>query len=176
MTERVRHVPGAIAISSLLLLLTGACGGPASEDRPASGEGAGEQAPPSRSASQDLEVCSLYTRAEAEALLGEPVQDPRTGRETCEYTGESGTAAVGVVVQHIASEAVREERISLLGLEDEGNEAVPGLGDRAFYAGSQLVVFDGPHMMTVTIGLFGARSGERRDSAIAVAETVLSRL
>lgn len=176
MNEGARNVPSAIAISTLLLLLAGACGEPASEDRPASEERAGEQAPASQSASQDLDICSLYTKAEAEALLGEPVQEPRTGSETCEYTGESGTTAVGVVVQEVASEAVREERISLLGLEDEGSEAVPGLGDRAFYTGSQLFVFDGPHLVSVTVGLFGTRRGERRDSAIAVAETVLSRL
>jgi hypothetical protein len=149
----------------LLVVLVSACSDPGSKDRAVV-----------QASAQSLDVCSLYSKSEAEAVLAETVADPRPGSETCEFKGESGTTALGIIVQQVANPEAREARIALLGLEDEGNEEVSGLGDRAYYSGSQLFVFDGSHLVTVTVGLFGSRKAQRRDSAIAVAQTVLSRL
>jgi hypothetical protein len=131
-----------ISLISMLFTLTtlNGCSAPAhtsaaSHERPAK-------------TSSKLDACLLLTKSDAEELMGEAASSPTSSHvgETvsrCGYMSQSGSKRVSLLVRQASShnEAVQifqKAQNKSKGLSGSDPQAVPGLGDAAFWAGGTL--------------------------------------
>jgi hypothetical protein len=162
-----------VTVVSLVGVLT-SCGGAADDTastRSASSSATGAQAA--------IDPCGLISASEAEQALGGPVGSPERPAQanipprlvTCRYVAPrgQGVAVLSVMVRQGDSDS--EARIGFQSAKEQfpGAEAVPDLGDQAFWFANQLNVLRGRVYLNIT-GDF--------DSATArsLAERALKRL
>ena len=153
--------------------------------------------------------CELYTRADAESLFNEPVSEGISRRtsvpdgESCRYSFKKNGGSYGLTIKVSESAAIKEQGIfesaaDIMGRQKKARKAsehatttfqeLPGLGDDAFWSGSDLWVRKGEILLVITVhsvleGSFQNReamdaAGNEQDLALSrkVAEAVLSRL
>jgi hypothetical protein len=155
------------------------------------------------------DACGLYTRADAEGLFGKTVSDgiARTtmfpAGESCRYSFTEKGDSYGITVRICTSAAIREEGINdsavdVMTRQKKARKAgghaaetfrpLQGLGDDAFWNGSDLWVLQGDALLIVTVhsvleGSFedmaaARKAREEQDLALSqkAAQTVLPRL
>ncbi len=155
------------------------------------------------------DVCSLFTRADAEGLFGQTVSDgiARTtmfpAGESCRYSFTEKGDSYGITVRISTSVAIREEGINdsaadVMTRQKKARKAgghaaetfrpVSGLGDDAFWNGTDLWVLQGDDLLIIKVhsvleGSFkdmtaARKAGEEQDLALSqkAAKTVLPRL
>jgi hypothetical protein len=160
-------------------------------------------------AGASADACGLYTRADAEGLFSQTVSDgvSRTtmfpAGESCRYSFTAKGDSYGITVRISTSAAIREEGINdsaadVMTRQKKARQAgghaaetfspVPGLGDDAFWNGSDLWVLQGDALVVVTVhsvleGSFkdmtaARKAREDQDLALSqkAAQTVLPRL
>ena len=129
-------------------------------------------------------VCTLMPKADAEAIVGEPLGEPKKAPEPpfsadvtisqCLYASTDGLRSMSILVRHskrgdnspgYARNAMAESGIKV--------NDVPGLGDAAFWAGVQLQAFKGAHLQ-VAVSMMGIDRPEER--ATAAARKILEKL
>jgi hypothetical protein len=165
--------------------------------------------PTSARAVASADACGLYTRADAEGLFSQTVSDgvARTtmfpAGESCRYSFTAKGDSYGITVRISTSAAIREEGINdsaadVMTRQKKARQAgghaaetfrpVPGLGDDAFWNGSDLWVLQGDTLLIVTVhsvleGSFKDMTAARKareDQGLALsqkaAQTVLPRL
>lgn len=165
--------------------------------------------PTSARAGAASDACGLYTRADAEGLFSQTVSDgvSRTtmfpAGESCRYSFTAKGDSYGITVRISTSAAIREEGINDSAADvmtrqkkvrQAGGHAaetfrfVQGLGDDAFWNGSDLWVLQGDALLIVTVhsvlessfkDMTAARKArEEQDLALSqkAAQTVLPRL
>jgi hypothetical protein len=129
--------------------------------------------PLARPALAPPDACALLTQAEAEKILGTKIGPPsKGGSGECHY-GEEGSSAEIVVYPMMLAVRSKEEFHALV-LKDSKEmnpqavvEAVPALGDAAYYVEPSLLVLSHGRVLSITAG--------DRDKAVAVAAKVLPR-
>jgi len=160
-------------------------------------------------AGASADACGLYTRADAEGLFSQTVSDgvSRTtmfpAGESCRYSFTAKGDSYGITVRISTSAAIREEGINdsaadVMTRQKKARQAgghaaetfspVPGLGDDAFWNGSDLWVLQGDALVVVTVhsvleGSFkdmtaARKAREDQDLALSqkAAQTLLLRL
>jgi hypothetical protein len=160
-------------------------------------------------AGASADACGLYTRADAEGLFSQTVSDgvSRTtlfpAGESCRYSFTAKGDSYGITVRVSTTAAIREEGINDSaadvmtrqkkarqggGHAAETFRPVPGLGDDAFWNGSDLWVLQGDTLVVVTVhsvleGSFkdmtsARKAREEQDLTLSqkAAQTVLPRL
>jgi hypothetical protein len=160
-------------------------------------------------AGASADACGLYTRADAEGLFSQTVSDgvSRTtmfpAGESCRYSFTAKGDSYGITVRISTSAAIREEGINdsaadVMTRQKKARQAgghaaetfrpVPGLGDDAFWNGSDLWVLKGDVLVVVTVhsvleGSFkdmtaARKAREDQDLALSqtAAQTLLPRL
>jgi hypothetical protein len=165
--------------------------------------------PASARAGASADACGLYTRADAEGLFSQTVSDgvARTtmfpAGESCRYSFTAKGDSYGITVRISTSAAIREEGINdsaadVMTRQKKARQAgghaaetfrpVPGLGDDAFWNGSDLWVLQGDFLAVVTVhsvleGSFkdmasARKAREEQDLALSqkAAQTLLPRL
>lgn len=152
----------------------------------AGAEKAGTQgsSPGAAAASSIPHACTLLPKAEAEAVAGEPLGEPKKGPEApasadvtasqCLYASSEGTRSMSVLVRH-SKKGDNSPGYVRGAMKDSGMkvEDVPGVGDAAFWAGVQLQAFKGAHVQVVVTMMGFDRPRER---ATAAARKTLERL
>lgn len=124
-------------------------------------------------------ACSLVTKAEAEAALGRPLQDPAgAGASTasmCQYLAADGIHNVTLQLHPGAGASfdgyVRELEASL----KVKATPVASLGEKAVTDGDRLIVLHDKHFFIVTLGSEHGPA-ERQERETTLARAVLSRL
>jgi hypothetical protein len=165
--------------------------------------------PTSARAGASADACGLYTRADAEGLFSQTVSDGISrptmfpAGESCRYSFTAKGDSYGITVRISTSAAIREEGINdsaadVMTRQKKARQAgghaaetfrpVPGLGDDAFWNGSDLWVLQGDTLLIVTVhsvleGSFKDMTAARKareDQGLALsqkaAQTVLPRL
>ncbi len=155
------------------------------------------------------DACTLYTQADAAALFGQTVSDaiPRTtmfpAGESCRYAFNEKGDIYGIKVRISTSADIEEEGVNssaadLMARQKEARQAgghaaktfrpVAGLGDDAFWNGTDLWVLQGDNLLIIQVhsvltGSFKdmAEAGTAREEqdlelSQKAAQTVLSRL
>jgi hypothetical protein len=128
--------------------------------------------PTSARAGASADACGLYTRTDAEGLFSQTVSDgvARTtmfpAGESCRYSFTEKGDSYGITVRISTSAAIREEGINdsaadVISRQKKARQAgghaaetfrpVPGLGDDAFWNGSDLWVLKGDFLAVVTV-------------------------
>jgi hypothetical protein len=179
-----------------LFLLAGiavGCGG-GSGNGGGGGENAGQSAAEDSAATQPLQACDLLTTADVEAILGGTVDEPRqTSRDDeerqfwmsqCDYYAPQQERGAGLMIQSSANadpiKALEAHMANLKNSLGDAYEAqtVDGVGGAAVWDGSvkQLTVFDGAHMLIVTVTGAGQEEGIALETAKALAEKALAKL
>jgi hypothetical protein len=144
--------------------------------------------PTSVRAGASSEACGLYTRADAEGLFSQTVSDGVArsttfpAGESCRYSFTAKGDSYGITVRVSTSAAIREEGINdsaadVMTRQKKAHQAgghaaetfhpVPGLGDDAFWNGSDLWVLQGDTLLIVTI--HSVLEGSYKDMASAQA-------
>lgn len=164
---------------------------------------------PSALAESTLEACGYYTRADAEELFKQSVSDgaARTtmfpAGESCRYSFTEKGDSYGITVRVSTSAAIREEGINdsaadVMTRQKTARKAgghaadafrpVPGLGDDAFWNGTDLWVLQGDDLLIIKVhsvleGSFkdmaaARKARQEQDLALSqkAAQTVLPRL
>lgn len=164
---------------------------------------------PSAMAGSEQNACALYTRADAESLFQQTVSEgvPKTtmfpAGQSCRYSFTEKGDNYGITVRISTSAAIKEE-----GINDSADDvmtrqkkarkagghaaktflAVSGLGDDAFWNGSDLWVLRGDMLLIIQVhsvleGSFknmqeARQAGEKQNLVLSrkAAQTVLSRL
>jgi hypothetical protein len=165
--------------------------------------------PTSARAGASSDACGLYTRADAEGLFSQTVSEgiSRTtmfpAGESCRYSFTAKGDSYGITVRISTTTAIREEGINdsvadVMSRQKKARQAgghaaetyrpVPGLGDDAFWNGSDLWILQGDVLVVVTVhsvleGSFkdmtaAKKAREDQDLALSqkAAQTVLPRL
>lgn len=178
-----------------LLLITGlavGCGG-GDGGSAGSGENGGQPAAEDSAAGPPLQACDLLTTADVEAVLGGTVDEPRqTARDDeerqfwmsqCDYYSPQQERGAGLMVQSSAdADPVKALEAHVTSLKDSLGDAyevqtIAGVGGAAVWDGSvkQLTIFDGSHMLMVTVTGSGDE-GAALETAKALAAQALARL
>ena len=158
------------AVGVLALAFAGAgCG-------TAEAEKSGAQASSAAAAATIPHACSLLPKAEAEAVVGEPLGEPKKGPEApasadvttsqCLYASAEGMRSMSVLVRHSKKGDNSPGYVRGV-MKDSGMtvEDVPGLGDAAFWAGVQLQAFKGAHVQVAVTMMGFDRPRERATAA-----------
>jgi hypothetical protein len=165
--------------------------------------------PTSARAGASSEACGLYTRADAEGLFGQTVSDglDRTtmspAGKSCRYLFTVKGDSYGITIRVSTTSAIREEGVNdsatdVMTRQKKARQAgghaaetfrpVPGLGDDAFWNGSDLWVLQGDTLLIVKVhsvlkGSFkdmaaAGKAREEQDLALSqkAAQTLLPRL
>ena len=129
-------------------------------------------------------ACSLLPKAEAEAVVGEPLGEPKKGPDApasadvtasqCLYASADGMRSMSVLVRHSKKGDNSPGYVRGV-MKDSGMkvEDIPGVGDTAFWAGVQLQAFKGAHVQVV-VSIMGF--DRPRERATAAARKTLERL
>ncbi len=98
--------------------------------------------------SSKLDACLLLTRSDAEELMGEAASSPTSSQvgETvsrCGYVSQSNSKRISLLVRQASSRSeaaqiFQKAQNESQGLSGSDPQAVPGLGDAAFWAGGTL--------------------------------------
>jgi hypothetical protein len=102
-----------------------------------------------------------------------PAVNPVARSSECRYEATDGTRVLVLQLEELANPAARLEQFRQMWTDAE---TIDGLGDYAFYAASQLFVFEGDHQLVLTLGMPGRPPAERRERATEAAGTAVSRL
>jgi hypothetical protein len=165
------------------LLVALACGDSRKDSARAS---APEAVKPPKAFAQ-TDACALLTKAEAEAILGQPIGNPtKGGSGECHYGEEGGSAEIVVYPMMLGFPSKEEFHAFVVKDTEEMNarmkegmkgtgvtvketavEPVPQLGDAAYYVDPSLVVLSHGRVLNIT-------AADRRQ-AVAVAGKVLPR-
>ncbi|HTX90520.1 MAG TPA: hypothetical protein VMC09_04805 [Anaerolineales bacterium] len=176
-----------LTMTALLLGLAG-CGGVGTAN-PGSATVAGQ---PVKGVT--IDACALLTKADAEQILGKPVEDPThpvEGSETfnvfsCEYKMQGGTALdnASLIVTVPAAGDLQTAQIAFDTGKQQAQAAynaapvdVPGLGDTAYWvggAGNNLSILKGD--INVTLSASTQKGDAPAQAILDLAKTVLSRL
>lgn len=133
------------------------------------------------------DACTLLTQAEAEAILGEPIEPPvKGGSGECHYAPKSGSDEILVYVMPLAFKSKEEFHAFLVkdteamnarvkkDLEKTGAKVkettvdpVPGVGESAYFVDPSLVVFKKGKVLNIIAA--------DRKQAVAVAAKALPR-
>ncbi len=135
--------------------------------------------------SSKLDACLLLTKSDAEELMGEAASSPTSSQvgETvsrCAYMSKSGKR-VGLLVRQASSRSeaaqiFQKAQNESKGLSGSDPQAVPGLGDAAFWAGGtlkQLNVLKSEVWLIITANLGG---NDQRAASESVARKILARM
>jgi hypothetical protein len=140
-----------------------------------------------------LDPCSLLSAAEAAELLGEPAATPKPqgpaaplGIRFCHWSPASdgmGLIQIGVLQSEGLQESLRASGMTATRLFRDakaqfGADTVPGLGDDAYYNGSDLMILKNGVQLSVSAGSrqIVSRGEQGLPAAKRVAEKVLSHL
>lgn len=166
-----RGISGAF----LLFLLLSSCGGSRATDSEP-----GE--PAASTASDGFDACAYFSKSDAEAVLGQPVSDPKPGgyspvprASECTFDAVSHDPPVQILsirVEKPANPDVTYKRLR----ETFSQKEVEGVGERAFSGLGQLFAFQGSHQVTVSVSPVVRQSEQRHEAAVSIAKTLLSRL
>lgn len=166
-----------VLIGSLLLL---SCGG--GDDEPAAEAPRAEAAPGASAAAgpaPEVDACTLITREEAAAALGQPVREGV--REdvspvfACKYDAESNVESLRVTATAFPSAQQAGEAYEMI-VRSNDYEPVSGIGDRAYIpAIADLSVHKGRWELDIALVVPGDRAA-RFDRAKALANTAIGRL
>jgi hypothetical protein len=138
-------------------------------------------------AADKIDVSTIITKSEAEALLGEPVKDPQHSNKEgnkglydseCSYYAQKGDKAL-VVDLLVAAPGIAEKIFSTASSGETNPTNVDGLGDRAvFYehAGTLYIlnVVKGDTM--VTVGMHGVSAATALEQEKSTAKKILALL
>jgi hypothetical protein len=133
-----------------------------------------------------IDPCSLITKAEAEAAIGEKVEDPTTedgnkewGQTRCVYSSASESSAKFVQISVVQTESITE------GLRQKGyttaklledtrtqvkGKPISGIGDDAYWGNSNLHVLKKDAYITISTGL--VLNPKNEPAAIDTAKTL----
>lgn len=187
------RVPAIASIALIgLALLVGGCGGAGSgggsggEEAATPGTGTATGAPAaeptegggggSTAGDSDLDLCSLISAADVEAILGEPadgpVDDSYADLWACSWTGTVSPTELLTISVYVHPDADTAREQYVYRTEALGAEAVPDLGDEAVYTeGYGLQVLSGRYDMAID-----NTGDDRKASGIALAQKLLSQL
>jgi len=181
-----------VAIAMLSLFAFAACGGDDDGDGGDGGNGAptatepadGEEPTeaPDEQSSEDVTACDLVTKEEAAELLGEPVDDADTGAASCVYSAESidSFASVGLGLFSFETDGAANTSFDEGKAQVDSPEDLSGLGDEAYWDPlfGSVDIRQGRHFVTISVAFADgdSASAEGMEAALALAETVLSRL
>jgi hypothetical protein len=181
----VRVMP-IVSISVVLLALAGCNRNNNTSSTPSAPAAA---AKPAASASTELDACTLVTKAEAEAVLGEHLKDGESGPasmrggEICMYESRDSLSARHVTVRVEAPnfdwDKYKEER-RIEGEKMQPNRGyirpVPGLGKDAYFARHTLHVLTDKGTLTVIVfkDAADAAAGEEAETKAESAEKALA--
>jgi hypothetical protein len=136
-----------------------------------------EGGPAAKSTQAIPHTCTLLPKAEAEAVAGEPLGEPKKGPEApasadvtasqCLYASSDGMRSMSVLVRH-SKKGDNEPGYARGAMKSSGMTVtdVPGLGDAAFWTGGQLQAFKGRHVQVV-VSMIGFERPEERATAAA---------
>jgi hypothetical protein len=139
---------------------------------------------PSTAPASPPHACALLTPVEAAAITGEPMREAQEGPDApasgdvtssqCVYPSSDGSRTLGVLVRH-SKKGDNEPGFARKAIADSGLpvEDVPGVGDTAFWYGTQLQAYEGRHLQVVVTAIGLDRARER---AAAAASRVLEKL
>jgi len=160
---QVKLAPVVFILCWILLAASG-CGKTSS---PAAPQDKGLEA--EKPAQKIVNPCSLITKEEAEAALGEPVQEPEfedtknpLGQKLCQYNPKSESSQkfiqISVVQNEGMSKVLREQEYNVVKLFQETKknlakaQPVPGIGEDAFWGTPGLHVLKGSVYFVVGVG------------------------
>lgn len=158
------------------------------------GENGGESTSENLAATQALQACDLLTKADVEAALGGPVDEPRqTSRDDedrqfwmtqCDYYSPQQERGAGLMIQSSANaDPVKALEAHVASLKESLGDAyqvqpIAGVGEAAVWDAStkQLTIFDGAHMLILTVTGGGQEESVALETAKALAEKALAQL
>jgi hypothetical protein len=129
-------------------------------------------------------ACALLPRADAEAVIGEPIGEPKKGPEApasadvttsqCIYATTDGQRSMSVLVRH-SKKGDNSPGYVRKTMSDSGMKVtdVADVGDTAFWTGVQLQAFKGANYQ-VAVTMMGI--GRPQERAAAAARKVLAKL
>jgi hypothetical protein len=160
-------------------MLLASCGG--GGDVPAADEPAVAESAPASSAAAapQVDACTLITREEAAAALGQPVgegvREDTSPVFSCKYDAESNIEQLRVTATAFPSAQEAKEAYEMI-VRSNDYEPVSGIGDRAYIpAIADLSVHRGRWELDIGLVLPGNREA-RFDKAKALASTAIARL
>lgn len=169
----------------MVLLLAAGCG---KADK--GGDEQGNNAAQNKSASEVTDARSLLTKAEAEALLGEPVKEPDyqvkepMGQQLLFFSAKSDAALkfiqVSVVQNEGMNDSLRSSGYNVTKLYQEtkkmfkDNQSVTGIGDEAFWATNGLHILKSNYYVNISTG--NTQDPANLELAKKVADKVIPRL
>ena len=176
-----------LLIAAFGVLLAAACGGGEDGDEaPPGGEATATEEPEEPEADSGdettggVELCSLVTKEEAEAVLGEPVDEPETGAATCVYIASAIDSLGSVAVGHFEYPGEELAASSFDSSKETGGEIEPvsGIGDDAYWqAGIDgLSVLVGKHYLLISVTLKSQDDAAALEASKELAQQVIDRL
>jgi hypothetical protein len=177
----------ALLLIAVVLVLSAACRG---EREPAPARATATAASGREAAPPQVKACSLFTKAEIEAVMGRPVRDPSEETEanlsTCSFgdpgsplvSGRSLTKTVALSVvsgdeSYFEGPVAQTAALFEMAAKNAGEmQEVSGLGDEAHWAGSTLRVLRGAYMLEVEVDA----GDSSRKIAEQLARTAIDRL
>jgi len=145
---------------------------------------AGSASPsPAQASLSNVDPCTLITKAEAEAALGEPVQEPKVttlGMRTCSFLPMKESLdkrVVSVGVQRASGPNL--DAVKQAASETANTAPIPGVGEKAVWEKGgvdELWILQGNALIRVVVSTPAKSESARLDAAKQLAQTVLSRL
>jgi Protein of unknown function (DUF3558) len=144
---------------------------------------AASASPSAQASANDVDPCSLITKAEAEAALGEPVQEPKVttlGMRTCSFLPVKESLdkrIVSVGVQRAGGPNL--DAIKQVTSETANTAPVPGIGEKAVWEKGgvdELWILQGNALIRVVVSTPAKPESVRLDAAKHLAQSVLGRL
>lgn len=135
-------------------------------------------------ATGNLEVCSILTKEDLASIVGEPIAEAKKGEfppghpkikvTQCTYKAVKGVKSLDVLIKESSVDMDSAEATKKL-MIDTGSkiEDVSGVGDTAFWSGSQLHVFRGKNL-SILVSVLGFQNP--KDNSVKVAKFILSKI
>lgn len=109
-------------------------------------------------------------------IVGEGLGDPVQSGNQCKMQGDTSQNDYRTLVVHVERLGNPEARAATWADMFEPGEKVQGLGIKAYYSGSQLLVVHRSHQLIITLGVFGRPNFDKREATIRLARAMLARL
>ncbi|HEV2736117.1 MAG TPA: hypothetical protein VGV85_14815 [Longimicrobiaceae bacterium] len=138
-------------LAAAAALVLSACG---SAETDASDAGQAAQAVPGGSTAAAVDPCTLLTEADARGVLGDSLQQGRPdagSTPSCQYVTPSGESLTLQMLPGSVPDFDSYVQQSADAFKAKVEPAA-GLGERAAWVGTQLMVLQAPHMLVLTIG------------------------
>jgi hypothetical protein len=138
-------------LTAAAVLVLSACG---SAEPDAADTGSAAQAAPGGSTAAAVDACNLLTAADARGVLGDSLQQGRPdagSTPSCQYVTPAGESLTLQMLPGSAPDFDSYVQQSADAFKVKVEPAA-GLGERAAWVGTQLMVLQAPHMLVLSIG------------------------